>query len=48
MIALIQVRQEHLFVYGPRLLDENTSHRPLGEKLCQESIRGVFPFSPKF
>src|ERR1022692_351170 len=31
----------YICVYGDRLLDENTSHRPLGEKLCHEFIRDV-------
>src|SRR5450756_1557211 len=31
----------NICVYGDRLLEENTSHRPLGEKLCQEFISGV-------
>jgi hypothetical protein len=29
-------------VYGERALEENTSHRPFGEKLCHEFIRSVF------
>ena len=31
----------HICVYGERLLEEKTSQRPLGEKLCQEFITGV-------
>ena len=31
----------NICVYGDRLLEENTSQRPLGEKLCQEFISGV-------
>ena len=31
----------NICVYGERLLEENTSQRPLGEKLCQEFISGV-------
>ena len=31
----------YICVYGERLLDENTSQRPLGEKLCQEFMSGV-------
>jgi hypothetical protein len=29
-------------VYGERLFEENTSHRPFGEKLCHEFMSGVF------
>src|SRR5664280_2579250 len=32
----------YICVYGDLALDENTSQRPLGEKLCHEFIRGVF------
>lgn len=28
----------YICVYGDRALDKNTSHRPLGEKLCHEFI----------
>ena len=35
----------YIWVYRERPLDENTSHFPLGEKLCQEFIRGVFDVS---
>src|ERR1035438_8957509 len=31
----------NICVYGERLLEENTSQRPLGEKLCQEFIKSV-------
>src|SRR5271157_1933875 len=31
----------YICVYGDRAFDENTSQRPLGEKLCHEFIRGV-------
>src|ERR1022692_1198509 len=31
----------NICVYGDRLLEENTSQRPLGEKLCHEFIRDV-------
>jgi hypothetical protein len=31
----------YICVYGDRLFEENTSQRPLGEKLCQEFISGV-------
>ena len=34
----------YICVYGERLLDEKTSQRPLGEKLCQEFISGVLHF----
>ena len=32
----------NIWVYGERLLEENTIQRPLGEKLCQEFMSGVF------
>src|SRR5205807_10016060 len=32
----------YICVYGDRPLEANTSHRPLGEKLCHEFISGVF------
>ena len=32
----------YICVYGDRPFEENTSHRPLGEKLCHEFMRGVF------
>src|ERR1017187_5917044 len=31
----------NICVYGERLLEENTSHRPFGEKLCHEFMSGV-------
>src|SRR5689334_21019445 len=31
----------NLCVYGERLFEENTSQRPLGEKLCHEFMSGV-------
>lgn len=31
----------YICVYTDRPLEENTSHRPFGEKLCHEFIRGV-------
>ena len=31
----------YIWVYGERALEEKTSHRPLGEKLCQEFISFV-------
>ncbi len=31
----------NICVYGDRLLEENTSQRPLGEKLCHEFISRV-------
>src|ERR1017187_8309266 len=34
----------NICVSGERLLEENTSQRPLGEKLCQEFIRDVLHF----
>src|ERR1700690_1248501 len=31
-----------IWVWGDRFLEEKTSQRPLGEKLCQEFMRDVF------
>ena len=31
----------NICVYGDRLFEENTSHRPFGEKLCHEFMSGV-------
>ena len=37
----------YICVYGERALEENTSQRPLGEKLCQEFMqRGVAAHPP--